>query len=927
MPASVVWTCNLLSQWFYGLADSFPSQFGVDTLNNFANTAGFVQQGNMKYSQIATWACIPLLTCHGVDAANPADNVPNLETMEQDTPFFSKEWQVLGPFEIGTRESSWGTDPLETYGGFQKLKYDPNASFLSSLGPDGAVKWSPASSSLNSTASPPETTLHINLPPENRTSLQSVYGWDALQYQAWARGKLTVPGNGTEPVAVALHTVRTWEIRVDDQLYFGGDFFAFRRAPLLLSLKPGPHQIDLRVVRDVRALGGVGEPSIDIILVAEKIPSQLIVDAKSILVADVVENRLISPYASITLQNAMGSLVQVTDIKADDPTSGLELKLLKGVRLDGHQSRAVGFTITRGSEASTFPTELSFHFEYTVKGSATVRQTPKVTIKFTSRQMSEVQQNTFIQPGGVVSYATMRPPSPQKCTDKTAKLPVLLGLHGAGQAASDEIIRTMLDGVKDICAWTLFPSGVTPWSGDDWHTWGFADLQNSVHALNDWIKAVSWTGPEIVIEDWIVAGHSNGGQGTWYTISHYPDNVIAAAPVAGYTSIENYVPYSMWHNTDALLAAQFFRARQDFKHELLLDNFVGIPVHQQHGASDDNVVVYHSRLMHRLMKENGWPSEYLEVPGKNHWYDGIMTSDYLKEFYYKYAKRPDSDHLLPVNFAITIPPAGPDRAGSINVQRDLSTHVWKITTRNIRRFHLELSAVRALPPSQIQIDGSEPFPVTTEIKSATTWYTQDNSGKWMASQEASWRTTSERYGRQTGVNAILRTPGPFTVSSSSSDTDVLALQTCRNLFQYLSADCDLFTSSDGSASTTATGNVITLSLGHNIGPSTLATFPISLNGNGLVVQSAQGPTTYPFEAGLGAIFIRPLENERLELVIWGYDMAGLQQAARLVPVLTGVGQPDFVVVNKGTPLKGQGSLYAAGFFDSTWKISAASYVS
>lgn len=48
---------------------------------------------------------------------------------------------------------------------------------------------------------------------------------------------------------------------------------------------------------------------------------------------------------------------------------------------------------------------------------------------------------------------------------------------------------------------------------------------------------------------------------------------------------------------------------------------------------------------------------------------------------------------------------------------------------------------------------------------------------------------------------------------------------------------------------------------------------------------------------MGALFLRPLDGERLELVVWGADVAGLEHAARLVPALTGVGQPDFVILS------------------------------
>lgn len=78
---------------------------------------------------------------------------------------------------------------------------------------------------------------------------------------------------------------------------------------------------------------------------------------------------------------------------------------------------------------------------------------------------------------------------------------------------------------------------------------------------------------------------------------------------------------------------------------------------------------------------------------------------------------------------------------------------------------------------------------------------------------------------------------------------------------------------------------------------------------------------------MGAIFLRPLLNERLELVVWGFDQQGLRQAARLVPMLTGVGQPEFVVVSQRCAWEGAAGVLAMGSFDNFWNVSEASFVS
>lgn len=70
-------------------------------------------------------------------------------------------------------------------------------------------------------------------------------------------------------------------------------------------------------------------------------------------------------------------------------------------------------------------------------------------------------------------------------------------------------------------------------------TWGAADVQAAVDAIPAWMQAVGWDGLGVSLDDWLVSGHSNGGQGTWFFLTHQPDKLIAAAPVSGYSSIES----------------------------------------------------------------------------------------------------------------------------------------------------------------------------------------------------------------------------------------------------------------------------------------------------------------------------------------------------------------------------------------------------
>ena len=161
-----------------------------------------------------------------------------------------------------------------------------------------------------------ETTLTVGFKDIDWAFLQSIYGWAALQYQAWARGTLVIGGN--TPQTIRLYTPNLLEFWIDDKPYFGGDLYAYRRAPLLLELKPGNHRTDLRLIRDVRMMGGVGEPQITIMLEAEISTRSLAVMDDKLLVPDMVGGRLASTLGSVPVCNESEDWINIYFIQSYD---------------------------------------------------------------------------------------------------------------------------------------------------------------------------------------------------------------------------------------------------------------------------------------------------------------------------------------------------------------------------------------------------------------------------------------------------------------------------------------------------------------------------------------------------------------------------------------------------------------------------------
>lgn len=135
----------------------------------------------------------------------------------------------------------------------------------------------------------------------------------------------------------------------------------------------------------------------------------------------------------------------------------------------GYQTRPLTFNI---SLAESNTDQFAVHIEYRLAGpkDGPTRILP-FDISLRERHLSEAQRFTYLHPSSGVSYAILRPP-PALCNilHGPDALPVILALHGAGLNVDSVEARAMLDGAYGVCAWMLFPSGVTSWSGDDWRT-------------------------------------------------------------------------------------------------------------------------------------------------------------------------------------------------------------------------------------------------------------------------------------------------------------------------------------------------------------------------------------------------------------------------------------------------------------------------
>ena len=210
--------------------------------------------------------------------------------------------------------------------------------------------------------------------------------------------------------------------------------------------------------------------------------------------------------------------------------------------------------------------------------------------------------------------------------------------------------------------------------------------------------------------------------------------------------LSGYVPYQMWAEADPRVTLAVQNSLRSFRHELLVRNFNGIPILQQHGSADDNVPPFHSRRMNQLISQSSDDPchEYKELEGKNHWFEGVMSTPLLRKFYNGILGNSTELPQLPQKFGIVIAnPADmasrggivvdqlvtPDQLGKIEVARDTTTAAWVLTTSNVLRIHFAPTGTSTSLTQELIVDKSSlSLPLGHERFEC--WLVRSEEGSW-----------------------------------------------------------------------------------------------------------------------------------------------------------------------------------------------------
>lgn len=194
------------------------------------------------------------------------------------------------------------------------------------------------------------------------------------------------------------------------------------------------------------------------------------------------------------------------------------------------------------------------------------------------------------------------------------KYALILSLHGAGV----EAVNQCKSYKPKNWAFVVCPTNRRRF-GFDWEDWGRID---ALEVLSEAIRSFNINTDKIYL-----TGHSMGGHGVWHLCTSYPSIWKGCLPMAGWTSVKLYISTHLQRsklfpeNEFTHLRERIFQQSEPYK---LVENLINLPVVILQGGDDDNVPPFQSRLMADILQRFGVRFKYIEVPGKGHWWDGVL---------------------------------------------------------------------------------------------------------------------------------------------------------------------------------------------------------------------------------------------------------------------------------------------------------------
>jgi len=822
------------------------------------------------------------------------------------------DWHVIGPFPSGSREL--GMDPFLSFDDISKKEFDFEKSYPSELVDGGMISWKKIKSKNDGW-------VNVSFPDVRWQPLQDHHGWAGIIFKGWAIGEFSVEKSG-KYLAQCLSTSK---FLINNQIV-NGDIYADGYGWFLVDLSEGEHLIKI-------PLSGFESDSFKCHF--KKPNDNFFILPGDTIVPDLLEGEIVSNYFSIPIINTSNDWINKININIKKPlelvSETIEVKIAPG------QVYPIAIKLKN----------IEQYFEHcplesTITISTNGENHQNHDFQIRCRKLDQSFRYTFIGQDGSVQYASARAPL-RECeedflNDQILKFscPVILTTHGAGVKAEGQAEAYS----SKENAWVLAPTGRRRF-GYDWEGPGRINALNALNALPTHIKSLNKRkhDPYRIL----FTGHSMGGHGAWSLSLRYPDRAIASAPAAGWIKFQHYVSYFLRPGDsyiDPILKGILETSIAEHNNDLYASNMKGIPVLARVGGDDQSVPPWHLRRMSRILLEEGVHSTVSEIPGKGHWWGGVVDDKEMNDFFNSHIEsKPQTTNKFSITVLNTssfeskggIKPLQlntPYRVGKIQVNVQEKTHYLK--TLNIKSLKILAKEANIYNEqiNQINIDG-ENF----SIEGESYFCKLEKSNTWHQCTKEEIKSKEERMPENMGPARQILEKDFIIVYGSNGSKE----QTKNRIERAVFIANDWFLRGRGSVEIYSDKEIMNLNIQNkNLillgGPKTNIVSNMFIQDNSFISYEHQkdainidGAGSFQ-NPGTGFQFLTFSEyknNKTLALIIGGIDEKGFSNTFQIFPFSSGVTVPDFMIINNEFKSKGSGGILAAGFWSNDWSFNPA----
>ena len=806
------------------------------------------------------------------------------------------DWLYAGPFSIGAREGIVGViEDLEN------LRPREGEKLRSILPQGGEVTWKKIA---------PDSLGWVKLEYENVQwdTLMDYYGVAGILDAGYA---YTEFGNIGRKRALVI-AERVGSFYLNDKRFWGDPYaHGFVKTPVVL---------ENGVNRILVPLSGYGDHRFTFKLIPAEAPVMLI--AKDATLPDIIEGGEQKLWAGIAILNTTSK--RLKDVKLS--IGGEEFFKENQITIPSLMPlcvKKVPITIEMteplsGMDTISIPVEVSYH-NFSSKDGLSLRV----------RGKGESYKVTFISKiDHSCQYYAVLPP---KDYDPQSRYSLILTLHGASVRAS---------GLVDCYSQKDWAFVVAPTNrrrfGFDWQDWGRLDALEVFEQVKETLP--------IDTNRVYITGHSMGGHGTWHIALAHPDLFAAAAPLAGWTSFQLYIPWFLQKSytfaEPAQLAIRDMSLREDFVPNFV-ENALNLPIFISQGGNDDNVPPVHGRLFASLLEKLGYKYRYKEIPEKGHWYslddpdktvcvDDPELMEFLKSrerslfpkhVIFKTTNLGQSHRSYWVEIIQQEKPFFESR-----IEAEVKDGRIEASTRNVREFAMHLSQ-NLLPLGKIvfAVNGQE---IGYHLKKSekVSFYRRGDKFQIGRTKHRRLRKSPESYGpiKQAYFSPFVLVYG----TKGDSLTTAITLHQARleavRWWRRANGLAEVLPDTEVTSETMENFNLILFG-----GPSENSVtaglnrkLPIRIEGEKIVFGKKQIDGE-----GIAAKFIypNPFNPERFVCVHEGVDLSGLKLSTFFTALYSGAGLPDFIIFDENVKFNGWGGVICAGFFDPEWQLDERLY--